>query len=125
MTFTQVHVPENRINLKLDPEEVLFLNPTTLSFLDEMFYRLPFPDIVLLEKLQERLKVTADVVKFRELVHADLSHSRAMDDLREGWVNYLETEIKPKGGVNPVRRRESIRMDRNKTPTQTHRVTLR
>ena len=30
----------------------------------------------------------------------------------------METEIKPKGGVNPVRRIESIRNERNRTPTQ-------
>ena len=96
----------------------MFLNPITLSFLDEMFCRLPFPDLQMLEKLQERLKITADVVRFRALVHADLSHPRAMVDLREGWVDYLETEIKPKGGVNPVRRSESIRNERNRTPTE-------
>jgi hypothetical protein len=83
-----------------------------------MFYRLPFPDLQMLEKLQGGLKITAAVVKFRVLVHADLSHARALDDLREGWVNYLETEIKPKGGVNPVRRSESIKNERNRTPTE-------
>ena len=47
-----------------------------------------------------------------------MSHQRAMEDLYQEWVKYLETERKPKGGVNPVRRSESIRMERNKTPTQ-------
>ena len=83
-----------------------------------MFYRLPFPDLQMLEKLQEELKITAAVAKFRELLHADLSHLRAMEDLRAGWVDYLETEIKPKGGVNPVRRSESIGNEMNRTPTQ-------
>ena len=41
-----------------------------------------------------------------------------MQDLHQGWVKYLETEIKPKGGGNPVRRSESIINERNKTPTQ-------
>ena len=83
-----------------------------------MFYRLPFPDLGMLEKLQERLKITSEVVKFREMVNADLLHPRAMDDLHEGWVTYVETEMKWKGGANPAKRSESSRMDRNRTPTQ-------
>ena len=99
--------------------EVSFLNPTSLSFIDDMFYRLPFPDLGLLEKLQERLQITSDVVaRFREMVNADLSHPRAMEDLHEGWVNYMETEMKWKGGANPAKRSEFSRMDRNRTPTQ-------
>ena len=99
--------------------EVSFLNPTSLSFIDDMCYRLPFPDLGALEKLQERLHITADVVaRFREMVNADLTQPRAMDDLHEGWVNYVETEMKGKGGANPYKRSESSRMDRNRTPTQ-------
>ena len=79
--------------------EVSFLNPTSLSFIDDMFYRLPFADLGALEKLQERLQITADVVaRFREMVNADLTQPRAMDDLYEGWVEYVETEMKGKGG---------------------------
>ena len=63
----------------------MFLNQVSLSFLDDMFYRLPFPDLVMLEKLQEELKITAAVAKFRDLVHADLSHPRAMEDLHREW----------------------------------------
>ena len=96
----------------------MFLNPTPLSFLDDMFYRLPFPDLQMLEKLQEELKITTSVAKFREEVQADLSHARAMEDLHRGWLNYLTTEIKSKGGVNPGWRNESVINERNKTPTQ-------
>ena len=99
--------------------EVSFLNPTSLSFIDDMFYRLPFADLGALEKLQERLHITADVVaRFREMVNADLTQPRAMDDLYDGWVEYVETEMKGKGGANPYRRSESIINERNKTPTQ-------
>ena len=83
-----------------------------------MFYRLPFPDLVMLEKLQEELKITAAVAKFRDLVHADLSHPRAMEDLHREWLNYLKTEINSIGGVNPGWRSESMIEERNKTPTQ-------
>jgi hypothetical protein len=99
--------------------EVLFLNPTSLSFIDEMFYRLPFPDLGALEKLQERLHITSDVVaRFRETVNADLTQPRAMEDLHKGWVTYVETEMKWKGGANPAKRSESSIMEWNRTPTQ-------
>ncbi len=83
-----------------------------------MFYRLPFPDLGLLDKLQERHHITSDVARFREMVNADLSHPRAMEDLHEGWVTYVETEMKCKGGANRAKRSESSRMDWNRTPTQ-------
>jgi hypothetical protein len=83
-----------------------------------MFYRLPFPDLQVLEKLQERLRITADVVRFLEMVHEDLSHARAMGDLREGWVEHAKYGIKSKGVVISAKRSESIRLERNKTPTQ-------
>ena len=95
----------------------MFLHPTSLSFIDDMFYRLPFPDLQVLEKLQEELKITGAVTKFRDLVHADLSHPRAMEDLHLGWMNYLKTEAK--GGAKPAwRKSESMMEERNKTPTQ-------
>jgi len=83
-----------------------------------MFYRLPFPDLQVLEKLQERLRITAGVVRFLETVSADLSHARAMGDLREGWVEHAKCGIKSKGVVISAKRSESIRLERNKTPTQ-------
>ena len=83
-----------------------------------MFYRLPFPDLQMLEKLQEELKLSSAVAKFRDLVQADLAHPRAMDDLHRAWLDYLTTEIKSKGRVNPGWRDESSIDDRNKTPTQ-------
>ena len=69
----------------------MFLNQVSLSFLDDMFYRLPFPDLQMLEKLQEELKITAVVAKFRDFVQSDLSHEcheRAMGDLHQGWLDY-------------------------------------
>ena len=84
-----------------------------------MFYRLPFPDLQMLEKLQEELKLSSAVAKFRDLVQADLAHPRAMDDLHRAWLDYLTTEIKSKGGAKPAWRKSEIMMEeRNKTPTQ-------
>ena len=100
--------------------EVSFLNRVSLSFIDDMFYRLPFPDLQMLEKLQEELNITAVVAKFRDFVQSDLSHARAMGDLHRGWLDYLTTEIKSKGRVNPGWRDESSIDDRSKTPTQSN-----
>jgi len=58
------------------------------------------------------------VARFRETVNADLTQPRAMEDLHEGWVTYVETEMKWKGGANPAKRSESSIMEWNRTPTQ-------
>ena len=52
------------------------------------------------------------------MVHADLVQLRAMEDLLDEWVKYVETEMKSKGIANPAKRSESSRLERNRTPTQ-------
>ena len=47
-----------------------------------------------------------------------MTQPRAMEDLHEGWVTYMETEMKWKGGANPAKRSESSIMEWNRTPTQ-------
>ena len=97
---------------------VPLLNPYSISFIDEMFYRLPFPDLQHLERLQEQHKVTGDVQTFLADVRADLEDPRAFEDLRKGWVSYLRTETKSGGKSNPVKEQQKNRRERNKTPTQ-------
>ena len=97
---------------------VPLLNPYSISFIDEMFYRLPFPDLQHLERLQEQHKVTGDVQTFLADVRADLEDPRAFDDLRKGWVSYLRTETKSGGKSNTVKEQQKNRRDRNRTPTQ-------
>ena len=97
---------------------VPLLNPYSISFIDEMFYRLPFPDLQHLERLQEQHKVTADVQTFLADVRADLEDPRAFEDLRKGWVSYLRTETKSRGKSNPLKEQQKNRRERNKTPTQ-------
>ena len=93
----------------------MFLNLTSLSFLDEMFYHLPFPDLLQLEKLQEKYTNTADVVKFLSEVHADLVQPRAIEGLPEGYVEYVETEMTSRGISNPARSSKCSRRERNRT----------
>jgi hypothetical protein len=83
-----------------------------------MFYRLPFPDLQYLERLQEQHRVTGDAQAFLADVRADLEDPRAHEDLRKGWVSYLATETKSGGKSNPVKEHQKIRRDRNRTPTQ-------
>ena len=47
-----------------------------------------------------------------------MTQPRAMEDLHEEWVTYVETEMKWKGGANPAKRSESSIMEWNRTPTQ-------
>jgi hypothetical protein len=83
-----------------------------------MFYRLPFPDLLRLEKLQERIGIATDAAAFLDKMQDDLGQDRAMADLRSGWVKYLNTEMTTKGAsTGKVRKTSSQRHVRNKTPT--------
>ncbi len=109
---------ENRRDCKLDPKPVKFLNSNSLQFIDYMFYRLPFPDLAALKKMQETIKLTADVVTFLNKMHEDLLDPRATSDLRKGWKEFLKTEGKQRGPSNPGRSSWSSRRERNRTPTK-------
>jgi hypothetical protein len=79
---------------KNDLKPVKFLNLSSLGFIDCMFYRLPFPDLASLKKLQEAHKLTAGVETFLNEMHKDLLDPRATSDLRKGWKELLKTEGK-------------------------------
>ena len=76
-----------------------------------------FPTFYSWTKLQDGHKITADKVKFLSEIHENLKQSRAFEDLRTGWMEYLETEMKLGGNSNPTRSSECSRRERNKTPT--------
>jgi hypothetical protein len=84
-----------------------------------MFFRLPFPDIARMEKLHQSMKISADVFSFLGDMEDDLKQPRAMEDLRRGWKDFLETEM-PSSGFgqhNLGKCSQSKRRQRNKTPT--------
>ena len=72
---------ENKRDHKQDPKEVAFLNVNSLAFIDELFYRLPFPDIGRLEKLQLDSRITADIGRLRDEINEDYAHPNFMEDL--------------------------------------------
>jgi hypothetical protein len=102
---------------KQDPEEVAFLNVNSLAFIDELFYRLPFPDIGRLEKLQLDSGITTDIVRFRDEIKEDYANPRFMEDLRKGWMEYLDSEMRGPAKINRTKISMSQRHERNKSPT--------
>ncbi len=81
---------------KLAPDLVSFLNPASLGIIDNMFFRLPFPDIVWMEKVHEMANVQKEVATFLCDMKADLAQPRLMSDLRKGWEAYIEQHLKAK-----------------------------
>ncbi len=79
----------------LEGELVPFINPRSLGVLDDMFFRLLFPDGPRMEKVHAKAKVTPDVLTFLAEMQSDFDNVvQAMSDLRTGWENYLRTEMK-------------------------------
>lgn len=109
---------ENKRDHKQDPKEVAFLNVNSLAFIDELFYRLPFPDIGRLEKLQLDSGIASDIARFHEEIKEDYANPRFMEDLRKGWMGYLESEmLGPASKINRTKISMSQRHERNKSPT--------
>jgi hypothetical protein len=108
---------ENKRDRKQDPEEVAFLNVNSLAFIDELFYRLPFPDIGRLEKLQLDSGITTDIMRFRDEIKEDYANPRFMEDLRKGWMEYLHSEMRGPAKINSTKISMSQRHERNKSPT--------
>ncbi len=82
-----------------------------------MFYRLPFPDVGRLEKLQLDLGITADVGRFCAEIKEDYAHSKFMEDLRQGWMLYLDTQMRGPAKVNSTKISMTQRHERNRSPT--------
>jgi hypothetical protein len=108
---------DNKRDRKQDPEEVAFLNVNSLAFIDELFYRLPFPDIGRLEKLQLDSGITSDIARFHEEIKEDYANPRFMEDLRQGWMEYLESEMRGPAKIYRTKISMSQRHERNKSPT--------
>jgi hypothetical protein len=105
----------------LAPDMVSFLNPTSLGIIDDMFFRLPFPDIVRMEKVHEMANVQKEVATFLSDMKADLAQPRFMSDLHKGWEAYIEQHIETKVPAGRQRADKTIgtasRRARNNTPS--------
>ncbi len=70
------------------PTPVNVINPAVLSLLDNLFYRLPFPNQEELDRLIKADNCDAAMQDFRTGLRADLDKPRAMQDLERGWDKY-------------------------------------
>ena len=67
--------------------------------------------------MQLELGITADVGTFSAEIKEDYAHARVFDDLRDGWIAYLETEMRGSARINSTKVSMSQRRELNKSPT--------
>ena len=114
--------------LGVQPVEVSFINSRSLAVVDDMFYCLPFPDVMRMEKIHETAGVSADAIEYLRVMQAELDHPRALSDLETAWLSHLEkNSISVPGSAawpqrNPARAMQQARLKRNKTPTPSPRL---
>ena len=73
---------------ELEPTPVNVINPAVLSLLDNMFYRLPFPNQDELDRLIKADNCETAMHDFRTGLRMDLDKPRAMQDFEKGWDKY-------------------------------------
>ena len=64
------------------------INAAVLSWLDDMFYRLPFPNQVELEKLIKDAQGVTQMTGFRDELREGLNGTRALKEFESGWDKY-------------------------------------
>jgi hypothetical protein len=96
---------------------VKVINGAVLSCLDDMFYRLPFPNMSELEKLIKEAKGEASMIEFRQRLRAELDTPRAVQDFENGWEKYWQEtqsqELRAAAGIDV----EESFDERNRSPT--------
>ncbi len=76
------------------PTPVKVINSAVLSCIDDLFYRLPFPNSIDLEKLIKDSRCEAQMIEFRQGLNEDLEGPDAIRDFEGGWEKYWR-ETKP------------------------------
>jgi hypothetical protein len=78
------------------PEPLLLINPKFLGIFDDMFYRLPFPNALELERILKRSDlILAGNAEFLSSIREDLDEERALGDFERGWKKYLAERVLP------------------------------
>ena len=101
---------------ELAPTPVNVINPAVLSLLDNMFYRLPFPNQEELDRLikADNCDSESAMQGFRTGLRADLDKPHAMRDFERGWDKYWkETGSK---GASQKKQAKSFE-DKTKSPS--------
>ena len=108
---------QNMRNPDLAPIGNRLLNPVSLQVFDDMFFRLPFPDIQRMDKLLERKQVVGEIAQFLKDMRSDFEDPRVMTDFRDGWMAFLQIE---KGGSLHEKNslsKSKARMRKRESPT--------
>ncbi len=94
------------------------INAAVLSCLDDMFYRLPFPNQLELEKLIKAVPGGVDKMSdFRDVIREDLNEPRALKDFESGWDRYWnETQTQKRAVANRQPKSMRDRIRREATP---------
>ena len=93
------------------------INGAVLACLDDMFYRLPFPNLCELEKLIKEAKAEANMIDFRKGLRAELDTPRAVQDFVNGWEKYWQETQSPEQRVAAGIEVEESFDERNRSPT--------
>ena len=97
------------------PEPVRLINPKFLGIFDDMFYRLPFPNALELERILKRSDlILAGNAEFLSSIRAELDEERALGDFERGWKKYLAERVVPSAKAKIV---YSSFAERNRSPT--------
>ena len=83
---------QNMRDPQLAPIGRLLLNKDSLQVFDDMFFRLPFPDIQRMDKLLERKNLVGEIAQFLKDIRSDFDDPRILTDFRDGWMAYLHIE---------------------------------
>jgi hypothetical protein len=91
------------------------INPKFLGIFDDMFYRLPFPNALELERILKRSDlILAGNAEFLSSIREDLDEERALGDFERGWKKYLAERVLPSAKTKIV---YSSFAERNRSPT--------
>ncbi len=97
------------------PQPLLLIKSKFLGIFDDIFYRLPFPNALELERLLKRSEVIlAGNGVFLSSIRAELDEERALGDFERGWKKYLAERVLPSAKTKIL---YSSFAERNRSPT--------
>jgi hypothetical protein len=111
---------DNMTNPALAPTPVKLINPVVLSCIDDMFYRLPFPNTDDLDRLIKAAGPLAEsnMMEFRQGLREELNSQRALDDFATGWVKYWKSTRAQDGPTGSAGVQASLSFQaRNRSPS--------
>ena len=98
------------------PKAVPVINAVVLSCLDDMFYRLPFPNLSEVERLIKEVRHgEAAMAEFRAELRAELNTPRAIQAFESGWEKYWN-ETQSRRSREVAQQARSFK-DKNRSPS--------